>query len=128
MIGTLQIMIDDMRRGVYDFTSDGKCSQCGQCCGDILPLSQKEIDQIRRYIRKHNIAEEVHRPPTVNPVNDYTCPFRNEMLKKCNIYEIRPMICRDFICNKPFTEADKNIFSTIAHLQMGTVLNLGTLL
>ena len=104
-------MLNDFSAGVHDFTTDGACSQCGQCCGDILPLSQKEIDQIRRYVRKNGIKAEVHCPPTVAPVADYTCPFRNEMLKKCNIYEIRPLICRDFICSKPPTDADKLLFS-----------------
>ena len=30
---------------------------------------------------------------------DMTCPFRDEANKKCLIYEIRPAICREFMCN-----------------------------
>ena len=30
---------------------------------------------------------------------DMTCPFRDEENKKCLIYEIRPEICRQFMCN-----------------------------
>ena len=30
---------------------------------------------------------------------DMTCPFRDERNKKCLIYEIRPAICREFMCN-----------------------------
>jgi len=51
MIGTLQQAFEDMERGVYDFTKDGKCSGCGQCCSSILPLSSSEIKEIRRYIK-----------------------------------------------------------------------------
>ena len=29
------------------------------------------------------------------------CPFRNNMEKRCEIYEVRPAICRDFRCDKP---------------------------
>lgn len=32
MIGTLQQAYEDMEHGVYDFTKNGKCSDCGQCC------------------------------------------------------------------------------------------------
>lgn len=35
---------------------------------------------------------------------DMTCPFRDERNKKCLIYEIRPAICREFMCNH--THAD----------------------
>lgn len=37
MIGTLQQAYEDMESGVYDFTKDGKCSGCGQCCMNYLP-------------------------------------------------------------------------------------------
>lgn len=51
IIGTLQQVFEDMERGVYDFTKDGKCSGCGQCCSVYLPLSSVEIKEIRRYIQ-----------------------------------------------------------------------------
>lgn len=35
---------------------------------------------------------------------DMTCPFRDERNSKCLIYEIRPVICREFMCNH--THAD----------------------
>lgn len=30
---------------------------------------------------------------------DMTCPFRNEAKRICEIYEVRPAICREFQCN-----------------------------
>jgi Fe-S-cluster containining protein len=81
---------------VTDFTKDGKCSSCGQCCSNLLPLSDKEIKVIKQYIKKHNIKEQRH---NVMVGVDMTCPFRDEANRKCLIYEIRPQICREFMCN-----------------------------
>lgn len=95
-------LIQDMKNGVYDFTKDGKCSNCGECCSDILPVSLEEIRTIRKYIKKHGIAEQKHFSPTaVVPTFDLTCPFRNNAERKCMIYEVRPAICREFQCDKP---------------------------
>lgn len=90
-----------MSYAVMDFTKDGKCSNCGQCCSDFLPLSNEEILRIKRYIKKHGIKEQRH-----NYLQgiDITCPFRSEAEQKCLIYEIRPAICRQFMCN--YTEKD----------------------
>ena len=38
---------------VINYTENGKCSNCGQCCTDYIPISQKEINRIRKYIKKH---------------------------------------------------------------------------
>lgn len=116
MVGSLGELINEWSQGVHDFTKNGKCSQCGQCCSDILPLSKDEIKKIRRYIRDNEIKEHVHRPPVNTPTFDITCPFRNDAEKKCDIYKVRPMICKQFICNKPPTEADKLLFSSTRHV------------
>lgn len=103
MIGTLQDVFRDMESGVYDYTKDGKCIGCGKCCSNFLPLSQKEIKAIRQYVRKHNIKEHRHLPPTLEEPIDMTCPFLDEskQMNKCDIYEVRPQICRVFMCNQP---------------------------
>lgn len=82
--------------GITDYTCNGKCSCCGQCCGDILHLSHKEIKRIRQYVKENKIE------PTAKNIfvtYDNTCPFRDNVNKKCKIYEVRPDICREFICN-----------------------------
>ena len=90
---------------VTDFTINGKCSQCGQCCSNLLPLSDKEIARIKAYIMKHGIKEQRHNAlMTV----DMTCPFRDERNKKCLIYDIRPKICRVFQCNQERDEIVAN--------------------
>ena len=90
-------MIGNMKDlGITDYTCNGKCSCCGQCCGDILHLSRKEIKRIRQYVKDHKIQ------PTAKNIfvtYDNTCPFRDNANKKCKIYEVRPDICREFICN-----------------------------
>ena len=102
-------LLADMKDGVYNFTKDGKCSGCGACCSNFLPLSLKEITQIKAYIKKHNIKAQKHSLPTASPVvYDAICPFRNNAERKCMIYEVRPGICRDFQCNN----AQKGTFDT----------------
>lgn len=106
MISTIGQMIKDMEHGVYDFTKDGKCSQCGACCSDLLPISESEYSRIKRYIKKHNIKEQKHTAPSVlveQPKLDLTCPFLNENKKteKCTIYPVKPLICSCFVCSDP---------------------------
>lgn len=104
MIGTIEQMIKDMEHGVYDFTKDGKCSQCGQCCSNFLPMSEKELKEIKRYVKKHHIKSQKHLMPTVEPTIDMTCPLRNDAERKCMVYEVRPQICRSFLCSNPKNE------------------------
>jgi len=82
---------------VVNNTKDNECSNCGQCCSDLLPLSEKEVQTIKKYIRQKHIKEQRH---NVALGVDLTCPFRDEGQRKCLIYEVRPEICRGFICNQ----------------------------
>lgn len=85
-----------------DYTRCGDCSNCGQCCSDILHLSEEEIKRIDKYLKENKVIQ--HNKGKTNLM----CPFRNEMLKKCDIYEVRPEICRIFKCNKTPEEAFRN--------------------
>ena len=100
-LGSLETMIEDMEHGVYDFTVDGECSGCGNCCSNILPVSSREIRVIEKYIRKKHIKAQVRWAPTAVPTVDMICPFRDEKNSRCTIYEVRPAICREFRCDKP---------------------------
>lgn len=97
---------------VYDFTDNGKCSNCGSCCTCNLALTEQEVAIIKRYIKQHNIKPKKTIFPTNEPVLDMTCPFLDETVKthKCQIYEVRPTICRWFKCDKPkdYTELIRN--------------------
>lgn len=98
MIGSL-VEMANMKPEVTDFTIDGHCSQCGACCSDYLPISHEELDRIRAYVRKHNLHEHKSVMMTGNYL-DATCPFRDNVRKCCDIYEVRPEICRCFQCNQ----------------------------
>lgn len=89
---------------VTDFTKGGKCSNCGQCCSDILPISKQEIARIKKYIKENNIKEQRH---NFTSGVDMTCPFRDEVNKKCLIYPIRPQICRSFVCNHKIEDIER---------------------
>lgn len=101
--GTLEQVRKDMEHGVYDMTENGKCTGCGNCCSNILPMTDKEIEVIRRHIKKNHIKERKHIIPLANPFLDMTCPFLNtdKKTEKCTIYSVRPAICRCFICPEP---------------------------
>lgn len=109
-VGTLGDYIDAEKNGLIDFTDDGKCSGCGNCCSNLLPLTNSEVAVIRRYIKTHGIKAELRRPPMAGPVLDMMCPFRDENAKKCKIYGVRPLICREFVCNKSPRGADPALF------------------
>lgn len=82
---------------VEDKTILGRCSNCGECCTNFIPMTKDEIKQIHSYLGKHpEVTEQRHEGAEF----DLTCPFRDENKKRCLIYEVRPAICRSFICNK----------------------------
>jgi len=96
--GNLQDFIKQMESGVYNYTDNGKCISCGQCCSNVLPLSKEEIQTIKKYKRKHHIQDTTKQEGVGF---NMMCPFRDEANKICTIYEVRPEICRDFKCDKP---------------------------
>ena len=99
VISFLEAVKRDMDDNIYNFTKCGKCSGCGGCCSNLLPMSQKEVDVIHRYIKKRHIKECKHLLPVAKPAFDMTCPFRDNDRKICTIYEVRPEICKQFICD-----------------------------
>lgn len=88
-------LITGTTNSIIDFSINGKCSKCGECCSNILPVSQKEVNKIQEYVIKNNIKPQKQ---MLIMQNKLTCPYYNG--KKCLIYEVRPLICREFYCNK----------------------------
>jgi Fe-S-cluster containining protein len=103
----LKEAIHEMNSGYTCFCVDGKCSNCGECCTDMLPVSQRELQRIKQYVTKHHLKEHHSHFAlvTTEPVVDYVCPFRNSLAKRCDIYEVRPEVCRSFICTKSEEQA-----------------------
>lgn len=81
-----------------DNTASGKCSNCGECCANLLPMTPREVAEIKRYIRRHGIKPQKHFVPTARPMYDMVRPFRDNANRRCTIYEIRPHICRVWNC------------------------------
>lgn len=104
----------EMKDEIYNHCKDGKCSQCGNCCSNFLPMSDKEIKIIHRYIQKNNITESKHLLPVASKFVDMLCPFldNRKTCKKCRIYPVRPKICKAFICdNKTRAKEDRNLIT-----------------
>lgn len=106
-----------------DYKVDGKCdpSVChSQCCASILPLSDYEINKIKKYIRRNNILA-VNRnadQSVFGNEDEYVniCPFLSEDFQ-CNIYVHRPEICRNYLCGEDrwnFNDRDKKIIDMLS--------------
>lgn len=99
--------VGSMRSYYHCNCVDGKCIGCGECCGDILPVTDKEIKRLKQYAKKHNLKE--HRHNVFNAeLRDCTCPFLDGETHRCDVYAVRPEICRSFICTKTLAEADRD--------------------
>lgn len=81
--------------GIKDLSCNGKCTKCGECCSNLLPVTQNEIDIIQRYVVAKNIKPQKQ---VLIMQQKLQCPYFDG--KKCLIYEVRPLICKEFYCFK----------------------------
>lgn len=97
---------------VQNNTINGKCSNCGECCTEYIPLTANEVSTIRIYLKNHpEIKEQEH---VYGNTIHVLCPFRDQVQKRCNIYPVRPAICRLFVCNQTEDILKKNRAMCIA--------------
>ncbi len=89
-----------------DYTKNSECINCGKCCINKLQMTQKELQRIKKYVKKNNIKIITSKFPTTL-VYDNTCPFRDSLIKKCLIYSVRPLICQEFKCDCGDKATDK---------------------
>lgn len=82
--------------GITNFECDGKCSNCGQCCGDAICVTPPEVRRIAKYVRGHSV--NAFPIAIANGSVRVSCPFRNEAHKRCEVYPVRPLICKTFRC------------------------------
>lgn len=78
---------------------NGKCSECGECCGNLLPLSGADIKRLRRYIKKHKISKQNDIDPLRIEVLQDCVFLKKDLEKRCAVYPARPEICRMFNCD-----------------------------
>lgn len=105
MFGTMEAAsiaeaLKTIREGmeITDCTNNGECSNCGGCCSNFLPVTPREIESIRQYIKRYGIKPQKHFIPSRNPVYDMICPFRDNTKRRCIIYDVRPHVCRVWNC------------------------------
>lgn len=91
---------------IKDNCCNGECSHCGECCAIGLPITRKEEKEIRKYIKKNNIKKQEIYNPITNTLFARCC-FYNPKKKICEIYPVRPEICRKFCCNQTPEEIQK---------------------
>jgi hypothetical protein len=85
---------------ITDNTIFGHCSNCGECCTDYLIITDKELKAIKKYLKHHPEIHDMTRP--------VLCPFRDPIRMRCQIYEVRPEICRRFLCHNSLDIIAKN--------------------
>lgn len=74
------------------------CKRCGKCCSNILMVTDEEIANIKEYIKKNNV-KIINRNNIAFKDDVDICPFLSEDNSQCNIYSVRPNMCRCFNCN-----------------------------
>jgi len=77
--------------------TEWKCKRCGRCCG-IVPFQQEEYDRVKhtgiQFERQIIAGHVVYIPKSA--IKTSSCPFYNRKKKLCEIYELRPEVCRAF--------------------------------
>jgi len=61
-----------------------RCDGCGKCCGPV-PVFEHEYVKILKYVTDHEIPLKQQ---------GLACPLYQD--KRCQVYEIRPFLCRIF--------------------------------
>lgn len=82
---------------VVDNSNCGHCSCCGECCSDIIPLTVDEINRLKRFVKKNHYKANTKIRVPMTATYDMTCPFLNAD-NKCDVYAIRPEVCKLFRC------------------------------
>ena len=93
---SLKQVLNQQINNITVYSCNGTCSKCGNCCTNFLPVTKKEVSKIKQYVKENDIQPENRKFG-----NDIVmqCPFFNQKTKRCNIYEVRPFVCRDFLCS-----------------------------
>ena len=84
-----------------DLTINGKCSRCGQCCSNFIPLTEEEKAHLIELCKKDDTEVQIK---TLEDGRVYMlCPFLiyhpETSTTSCSIYDERPSICRIFKCD-----------------------------
>ena len=90
---------------IRDFTDNGKCRDCGNCCVNMLPLTSGDYKRIMEYIKANDVKParpRILQGPFAKPTAHNLCPFLLDQDEhRCSIYPVRPGICRKYTCHNP---------------------------
>ena len=97
----LKEIMEKFANGKYkpiNLTCNGRCSKCGECCGNILPIDQEDLEKIKDYVLKNRILPQKQ---ILVMKQKLQCPYYTGNREKgCSIYMARPKICRIFKCDE----------------------------
>ena len=94
-----KVRLNCINTTVQNFTNNGKCSRCGGCCNAVLPMTEKELHKLKRFVKNNHVKPRRKLFLSENSV-DGTCPFLSGE-NMCMVYPVRPSVCRQFTCEKP---------------------------
>lgn len=108
------IPISAKPQNIVNLLSQSKCRNCGRCClpdpchrgvevfEDELKAIQRHYHISHKYLKKITSTGQLLQHPERAEVKGKTrwlplpCPFFNKEIKKCKIYELRPIACKIF--------------------------------
>lgn len=82
------------------YTGRGSCYGCGECCGRFIPLSAFDVERLRSFAERNEVATEPMATIDGDSMTiriNLNCPFLVDGL--CSVYEARPEICREYRCD-----------------------------
>lgn len=84
------------------------CGTCSECCIKLTPILTPDEFISGKYMYTLITSPDSSKPPTISiPRNEDGCYyFKNN---KCEIYENRPLACRQFDCRKNHYYPFKNL-------------------
>ena len=100
-----------------DFTNNGVCSRCGQCCSNFIPLTAEEVQRLREICKRPDTMVQIKTIPDGRVM--MLCPFLimhpESNFTECSIYEERPSVCRIFKCDekKKFTAEESKDYKVV---------------
>ena len=100
----------DANGNIINFTINNHCSRCGSCCGLFIPFTEKELQVIKSYVKTNNIKPYNKRLNIETDAFEGNCCFYDKDNKKCMIYEVRPYVCRDFICSRKNWKTKRDMY------------------
>lgn len=111
-INSIEGFLDQYSDGEITDYNNPTCKGCNECCSIIVMITKEEFMRLRKFLRHDNLGKQIFKRG-INLITRYRdqgtlylmCPFCNSK-KRCEIYSMRPKMCRDFHCTKELATPD----------------------